>query len=55
MIQANSIADVKGKWINDDVKVLETPQFDRLLGKWTALAIAYGTLAIIELRVTREE
>lgn len=50
MIYVNDIADVKGRWIRDDVQVLEEPRHEG--GKWVALAIAYGMLALIELRVT---
>lgn len=52
MIQVNDVADIKGRWVNDEVLVLEAPRFNTAEQRWEALANAYGMLAIIELRVT---
>lgn len=49
----NSMAEAKGKFLCDGaIEILDEPRFDKATEKWTALANAYGTLAIIELRVT---
>lgn len=51
MIQVDSISDVKGKWIRENIQVLEEPKFDESLNKWTALAIVDQMLCLVELSV----
>jgi hypothetical protein len=51
-VTVTALKDVKGKWVNNHVQVLEEPRFDDKLQCWTALAIAYGMLAIVSLQVT---
>lgn len=53
MLNVNSVAEVEGKWINEFVKVLTKPRFEN--NRWTALAIAYGALCLVELTVTQKE
>lgn len=48
----NSMEELKGAWIRDDVQVLEAPTYDEESKQWRALANAYGMLAIIELRLS---
>lgn len=55
MIQVESVEDAAGKWINDYVQLLTAPRFEHSTGMWTALANAYGTLAIVEVTVNRGE
>jgi hypothetical protein len=52
MIIVNDISDAEGQWLNNSVQVLAAPYFDASLQKWVALANAFGTLSLIELRVT---
>lgn len=48
----NSMSELKGKLLrNGAVEILEEPFFDEALGKWCALANAWGCLAMIELSV----
>lgn len=54
MIQVDSIEQASGKWINDQVQLLTAPRLDTETGQWTALANAYGMLAIVELKVTQQ-
>jgi hypothetical protein len=52
MIVVNSMAELKGKLLRDGaVEILEVPRFDEKLGRWYALANAWGCLAFIELSV----
>lgn len=52
MIIVNSMNELVGAWINDQVQVLTAPTFDEPTKKWRALANAYGALAIIELKTS---
>lgn len=54
MIQVDSIDQANGKWVNDQVQLLTEPRLDAETGQWTALANAYGMLAIVELKVTQQ-
>lgn len=49
MITASDMAQIEGRWITDEVQVLGKPFLED--GQWCALANAFGTLAIIELRI----
>lgn len=50
MITITEMAQIEGRWITDDIQVLAKPFLED--GHWCALANAFGTLAIIELRIT---
>lgn len=54
MINVDSIEQANGRWVNDNVQLLTEPRMDPDTGQWTALANAYRTLAIVELRVTQQ-
>jgi hypothetical protein len=51
MIQVNSVEEANGQWINEWVQLLTTPRLNAD-GQWTALANAYGILAIVKLKMT---
>jgi hypothetical protein len=53
MIYVDSTDKAEGQWINDNVRLLSKPYFDEKLQQWCALANAFNTLAIVELRVTQ--
>ena len=51
MIYLNSIDEANGQWVNDYVQLLTAPRLNED-GQWTALANAYGMLAIVEVKIT---
>lgn len=54
MIYVDDVADADGKWVTDNVRLLTVPRLDVDTGRWTALANAFGMLAIVELKVVQQ-
>lgn len=55
MIYVDKPEEAEGRWVNDNVRLLTAPRYDMEAQRWTALANAYGMLAIIELKVAEPQ